>query len=265
MSEYALRRSLEQLVANLNRGDLTSIGRHIAEAFFEHTPAEGELDGVAVFHDLASGLMTALPDLHVLLSDLRADGELLRANLSLRGTKDGPLWGTPPSGKPFELDTEVAIRPRGDGDRFAVSFEAITVPEIIGALGLLELVNPPDQMDRPLRHPSTPPDSLLKLVFNGQAADKACDHLHDIRVTEPSTDVCEQCVAQGDIWPALRMCLTCGHVGCCDTSRNKHARQHYEQTGHPLVRSIRLDEAWMWCYADNAFFDGRTFERHSGG
>lgn len=120
-------------------------------------------------------------------------------------------------------------------------------------------------MHLPSPYPVTPPEALLKLLFNGQAADKTCDHLDGIRVTEPTTDVCEACVEKGDTWPALRMCLACGHVGCCDTSTNRHARQHYEETGHPLMRSIRLDEAWIWCYSDNAFFEGRVLERYRGG
>jgi CPA2 family monovalent cation:H+ antiporter-2 len=89
-----------------------------------------------------------------------------------------------------------------------------------------------------------------------------CPHLADIVVTEPTVDVCAQCVESGDVWPALRMCLVCGNVGCCDTSKNRHAQAHYEETGHPLMRSIRMDEGWMWCYEDNAFFEKRTFEKY---
>jgi uncharacterized UBP type Zn finger protein len=57
------------------------------------------------------------------------------------------------------------------------------------------------------------------------------------------------------------MCLTCGFVGCCDTSKNKHMKAHYEETGHPLFRSIRLQESWVWCYEDNAFFSGKILEQ----
>jgi uncharacterized UBP type Zn finger protein len=57
------------------------------------------------------------------------------------------------------------------------------------------------------------------------------------------------------------MCLICGHVGCCDTSKNKHAFQHFEKTGHPLMRSIRMDEGWVWCYEDNAFFEKSILAR----
>ncbi len=58
------------------------------------------------------------------------------------------------------------------------------------------------------------------------------------------------------------MCLICGFVGCCDTAKNKHMKQHYETSGHPIFRSIRLAEGWIWCYADNAFFEARTLEHY---
>jgi uncharacterized UBP type Zn finger protein len=57
------------------------------------------------------------------------------------------------------------------------------------------------------------------------------------------------------------MCLSCGYVGCCDTSKNKHMKQHYERTGHPLFRSIRLKESWVWCYEDDVFLSGKILEQ----
>lgn len=70
------------------------------------------------------------------------------------------------------------------------------------------------------------------------------------------------CFDQGDNWPALRLCLICGFVGCCDTSKNKHMLNHYEETGHPIMRSIRMDEGWVWCYEDNAFFETAVLDRY---
>jgi hypothetical protein len=68
--------------------------------------------------------------------------------------------------------------------------------------------------------------------------------------------VCEQCVALGDGWPGLRACLTCGFVGCCDRSKNRHALRHYEQTGHPLIRPLgERFGAWVWCRVDEALLD----------
>ena len=117
-------------------------------------------------------------------------------------------------------------------------------------------------MDQPPKYPVSPPEILLKVLFNGGVADKPCPHLAAIEVTEPTADVCDECVRLGDVWPALRLCLTCGYVGCCDTAKNTHARKHYEETGHPLIRSIRLDEAWIWCYPDAAFFTSRTLDKY---
>lgn len=77
-----------------------------------------------------------------------------------------------------------------------------------------------------------------------------CSHLGQIAVTSTSTNVCEECVQLGDPWVHLRLCLVCGHVGCCDASKNRHATRHYQQTSHPLIRSIEPGERWVWCYAD---------------
>lgn len=79
-----------------------------------------------------------------------------------------------------------------------------------------------------------------------------CDHLRDApRVVKARTpDGCEECLRLGMRWVHLRLCLTCGHVGCCDSSVGKHARAHYEQTSHPVMRSIEPGEAWRWCFVD---------------
>jgi uncharacterized UBP type Zn finger protein len=79
-----------------------------------------------------------------------------------------------------------------------------------------------------------------------------CTHLDQIRITATDKRVCEDCVKTGDTWVHLRLCLSCGHVGCCDSSRNRHATRHFEATGHPLVRSIEHGETWAWCYIDQA-------------
>ncbi len=79
---------------------------------------------------------------------------------------------------------------------------------------------------------------------------RACAHVNTIRDLEPETDVCEECLAKGDTWVHLRMCMTCGHVGCCDDSKNKHATAHFRATGHPIMRSIEPGEDWMWCFVD---------------
>ena len=80
-----------------------------------------------------------------------------------------------------------------------------------------------------------------------------CTHLEQIKFTEPPKHVCEDCVNTGDSWVHLRMCLECGHVGCCDSSKNKHATKHFHQSGHPLIRSIEPGEQWIWCYVDEVY------------
>jgi uncharacterized UBP type Zn finger protein len=77
-----------------------------------------------------------------------------------------------------------------------------------------------------------------------------CSHLDQIRVTSTDEHVCEECMKTGDRWVHLRMCLECGHIGCCDSSKNKHATKHYHQSKHALMRSIEPGEAWVWCYVD---------------
>ena len=77
-----------------------------------------------------------------------------------------------------------------------------------------------------------------------------CKHTNEIRTTQTDKHVCEECVKTGDTWVHLRLCLECGHVGCCDSSKNKHATKHFHHTKHPLIRSIEPGEAWVWCYVD---------------
>jgi uncharacterized UBP type Zn finger protein len=77
-----------------------------------------------------------------------------------------------------------------------------------------------------------------------------CGHLDQVRDVTPSADGCEDCLKIGSRWVHLRLCLECGHVGCCDSSPNRHATKHFHQTRHPIVRSLEPGENWRWCYAD---------------
>lgn len=79
-----------------------------------------------------------------------------------------------------------------------------------------------------------------------------CTHLDSITVTElpVSVDGCEDCLRDGGEWLHLRICLQCGHVGCCDDSPHRHASRHAGQTGHPIIRSLEPGEEWSWCFAD---------------
>ncbi len=77
-----------------------------------------------------------------------------------------------------------------------------------------------------------------------------CTHLNTIRVVKPSAAGCEECLKMGSTWVHLRECLECGHVGCCDSSINKHATKHFHATKHPIIRSFQPGERWKWCYVD---------------
>ena len=82
-----------------------------------------------------------------------------------------------------------------------------------------------------------------------------CSHLDQIKIKHTNTHVCEDCVKTGDKWVHLRLCLTCGHVGCCDSSKNKHATKHFHAIHHPLVQSLERGEDWLWCYVDEVVME----------
>ena len=71
----------------------------------------------------------------------------------------------------------------------------------------------------------------------------------------PSGDGCVECLEMGGSWVHLRMCSTCGHIGCCDNSENQHATKHNQSTGHPVIRSFEPEEGWYWCYPEELFFE----------
>jgi uncharacterized UBP type Zn finger protein len=86
-------------------------------------------------------------------------------------------------------------------------------------------------------------------------AKQQCTHLDEIRDVKPSAPGCEECLKMGARWVHLRMCMICGHVGCCDSSPNKHATKHFHATQHPIMRSVEPREDWGWCYVDEVELD----------
>lgn len=80
----------------------------------------------------------------------------------------------------------------------------------------------------------------------------SCSHLDTIAVKQlpEAVDGCEDCLREGGAWLHLRICLECGHVGCCDDSPNRHASRHAADAQHPLIRSLEPGEEWSWCFAD---------------
>jgi len=80
-----------------------------------------------------------------------------------------------------------------------------------------------------------------------------CTHEDQVREVKPKSQGCEECLKMGDAWVHLRLCLSCGHVGCCDSSKNKHASAHFRASAHPIIQSIEKGEDWKWCYIDETF------------
>ena len=83
----------------------------------------------------------------------------------------------------------------------------------------------------------------------------ACSHLKAAKPIEPRAAGCEECLKMGATWVHLRLCMQCGHVGCCDSSKNKHATKHFRATQHPVIRSLEPGEVWGYCYPDDDFVD----------
>jgi len=91
-----------------------------------------------------------------------------------------------------------------------------------------------------------------------------CTHLDQIKIgpaeyADININQCDKCVKLGDTWVNLRMCMTCGNVGCCDSSKNKHATRHFKEMGHPIMQSVTPGEDFMYCYIDEAYLPPRDF------
>ena len=84
-----------------------------------------------------------------------------------------------------------------------------------------------------------------------------CTHVESLKPVHPhTTRGCEDCLKMGGRWVHLRLCLTCGNVGCCDSSPNRHATKHFHATQHPIIQSMEPGEDWGWCYVDEVEFEG---------
>jgi tellurite resistance protein TerC len=103
---------------------------------------------------------------------------------------------------------------------------------------------------------------VASLLFPGVPRETApakpapsCSHRSEIADVAPRTQGCEECLKSGDAWVQLRLCLKCGHVGCCDSSKRKHATAHFHATGHPVMRTLEPGESWSWCYVDKTMLN----------
>lgn len=97
-------------------------------------------------------------------------------------------------------------------------------------------------------------DRVRRLVFERSLRPRRCGHADAARVREVTATDCPGCVEEGTRTVHLRMCMTCGRPGCCDSSSARHARRHHEATGHPLIRSAEPGERWAFCYLDDAYW-----------
>jgi uncharacterized UBP type Zn finger protein len=95
-------------------------------------------------------------------------------------------------------------------------------------------------------------------IVPGPPSSTTCPHYAHIRVVQPSSAGCTDCLRLGESWEQLRMCMECGHVGCGDTSKHQHAIRHFRATLHPIARSIEPGEEWAWCYIDQLWFEKLT-------
>jgi uncharacterized UBP type Zn finger protein len=92
---------------------------------------------------------------------------------------------------------------------------------------------------------------------------RACQHLAEARDLKAEHLVCDECVKTGSSWVHLRLCLTCGHVGCCDSSPNRHASKHFQSTNHPIMRSVQPHETWGWCFVDEIMYEFANGVKHA--
>jgi uncharacterized UBP type Zn finger protein len=98
------------------------------------------------------------------------------------------------------------------------------------------------------------------LTERSNTMSRPCTHLPEIQEVTPGTPQgCEECLALGDTWVHLRLCMICGHVGCCDDSKNTHATKHFHSASHPIIRSFEPGEDWGWCYVDEVVLDARRW------
>lgn len=106
----------------------------------------------------------------------------------------------------------------------------------------------------PATHGTLQPEKNIMIeLTDKQRQTTRCAHTDQARAVTPSARGCEECLKLGESWVHLRICMTCGHVGCCDSSKNKHARKHFHETSHPIIKSFEPGEDWAWCYEEQTF------------
>ncbi|HYP27249.1 MAG TPA: cation:proton antiporter [Blastocatellia bacterium] len=171
------------------------------------------------------------------LSELSLEKE---AGISLRAVRrDGVLIRTPPRDFLLKPGDELVLS--GSSNAFSKGahlFRTGALDEEAEAARISLYQNQTGGVDT---------ESVVELKASGEAA---CPHLSQTRGVVPRARGCEECLEMGDTWVHLRLCMTCGHVGCCDDSRNKHATAHFHGGGHPIIKSLEPGEDWGWCFVD---------------
>ncbi len=158
------------------------------------------------------------------------------------------------------------------GDLASLAIIALLLAGGVAASLLADRLDPPERTEAAARRPPRCPPELIQTrsVAGGGPSQRSrtvtpekgdqdmptCTHLDRIKVTElPATIAgCEECLKIGSRWLHLRMCMTCGKIGCCDSSPNKHARRHAQEDDHPIARSAEPGEDWSWCFVDEVAF-----------
>ncbi len=153
---------------------------------------------------------------------------------------DGATWVVSEEVEASAMLTAKVLKTYGEG-------VADAVMRAHGVRDFLRDEGPASVPVRPPQHAVVDTDAEVEVVLDGAA----CAHARQVRAVVPRTAGCEECLRTGDAWVHLRLCLTCGHVGCCDSSPNRHARRHHDEDGHHVVRSAEPGESWVYCFADD--------------
>ena len=157
---------------------------------------------------------------------------------------------------------QIVVRPTVEGDLEAlaeVGVDRVVSPRRTSSAALAHSVL--GALDRPIGTPAPGAGWIdtTRLVTWRPPEGEECPHVVEVEAVLPSAKGCEDCLRTGDTWVHLRLCLSCGYVGCCDSSPNRHARAHHEATEHPIIASLEPGETWAYC-----FLDDRTWERPDG-
>jgi monovalent cation:H+ antiporter-2, CPA2 family len=146
---------------------------------------------------------------------------------------------------------EVSVDPErqklAEGDEVAIEASASAFAEAALLFAVAGAAPPLRTVREPLRAEWIDTGKALALSVGSGST---CAHAGEIRDVYPSAPGCEDCLRTGDSWVHLRVCMSCGHMGCCDSSPNRHATRHYERTAHPIMRSMEPGESWGWCFVD---------------